>query len=101
MREFGIADLGFLQAEDVGRFLDEEFLDDPHAGADRIDVPGRDLEGGGHVAGLNAEGGKWKAPAPGAWSEGHQALLREVNYAVWFGQQGENSNRDRQLQWCF
>src|SRR5690606_12443032 len=42
--KFGVADLGFLQAEDVGRLLDEEPLDDGGAGADRIDVPGGDLE---------------------------------------------------------
>ena len=28
VREFGVADLGLLQAEDVGRFLGQEFLDD-------------------------------------------------------------------------
>ena len=27
-RELGVADLGFLQAEDVGRFLGQELLDD-------------------------------------------------------------------------
>jgi hypothetical protein len=36
---------------------------------------------------------KWKAPAPGAWSEGHQALLREVNCEGPPGQQGENPKR--------
>jgi hypothetical protein len=36
---------------------------------------------------------KWKAPAPGAWSEGHQALLREVNRKSPSGQQGENPKR--------
>ena len=75
-RELAVADLGLLQAEDVGRFLDEEFLDDLDAGADRIDVPGRDFQSGGHGGGLS---GRWpvdvggengRAPAPGAWSGG-------------------------------
>ena len=35
-------DLGFLKAEDIGRFLAQELLDDVDAGADAIDVPGSD-----------------------------------------------------------
>jgi len=53
-RKLGIADLGLLQAEDIGRLLGQELLDDFRARADRIDVPGRDLESGGHGAGLAA-----------------------------------------------
>ena len=36
--------LGFLQAQDVGRFLAQKALDDVDAKANRIDVPGSDLE---------------------------------------------------------
>jgi hypothetical protein len=54
LRELGIADLGLLQTKDVGRFLDQEFLDDVGAGADRIDVPGGDFQRGRHGAGLAA-----------------------------------------------
>src|SRR3546814_8928275 len=35
-------DLGFLKAQDVGRFLAQEFLDDADTGADAVDVPGSD-----------------------------------------------------------
>ena len=43
-REDMVLRLGLLQAEDVGLLLVEEALDDRRAGADRIDVPGSDLE---------------------------------------------------------
>ena len=52
-REIRVADLGLLQAQDVGRFLAQEFLDDLDPGADGIDVPGRDLEALGHGCGSN------------------------------------------------
>lgn len=38
--------LRFLQAQYVRRFFGEETLDDADAETDRIDVPGRDFEGG-------------------------------------------------------
>ena len=85
VREFAVADLGLLQAEDVGRFLGQEFLDDRRARA-RTELMFqeaifRDEDMGAGLAERRGEGGlrNGKAPAPGAWSEGHQALLREVN----------------------
>ena len=41
---------------------------------------------------------KWKAPAPGAWSEGHQALLREVNCEARPGNRGKTRSGPPQLQ---
>ncbi len=38
-REDVVPRLGFLEAEDVGRLLDEEALDDAEPRAHRIDVP--------------------------------------------------------------
>ena len=52
VREFAVADLGLLQAEDVRLHLGEKLLDDPDPGADRVDVPGCDLEACGHGGGL-------------------------------------------------
>ena len=34
-REVGVADLGFLQAQDIGRFLAQELLDDRRCGRGR------------------------------------------------------------------
>ena len=38
--------LGFLQAKDVRLLVVEDALDDRHASADRVDVPGSTLERG-------------------------------------------------------
>jgi len=38
-REDVIRDLGFLKAEDVGRFFREESGNDVHAGPDAVDIP--------------------------------------------------------------
>ncbi len=54
--EVGVADLGLLQAQYVGRFLAEELLDDLDACADGIDVPGGDLERERHGSGSSRDG---------------------------------------------
>ena len=51
----------------------------------------------GERAGI-APARKWKAPAPGAWSEGHQALLREVNSEDRPGNRGKTRGGHPQLQ---
>jgi len=45
-REHRIHRLGFLEAQQVRLLVVEEARDDPGPGADRIDVPAGDLEGG-------------------------------------------------------
>src|SRR3546814_20735378 len=52
-------DLGFLKAQDVGRLLAQEFLDDADAGADAVDVPGSDAC---HGASLYRGGGRFAMP---------------------------------------
>src|SRR3546814_16601500 len=50
---------GFLKAQDVGRLLAQEFLDDADAGADAVDVPGSDAC---HGASLYRGGGRFAMP---------------------------------------
>ncbi len=82
-REDRVDHLGFLQAQDVRRFLAQELLDDGDPRADRIDVPGGDLQRGGHGRHLGTRVfavdvwpplGYGKAPAPGAWSGGQPSV---------------------------
>jgi hypothetical protein len=47
-RKGAVHHLRFLQAEYVGLLLDQELLDNRQARSNRIDVPGRDLQGRGH-----------------------------------------------------
>ena len=47
-REDVIVGLGFLQAKDVGLLLGDQALDDRQPRADRVDVPGYDLDGAVH-----------------------------------------------------
>ena len=48
-REDAVEHLGFLQAQDVGLLLGDQPLDERDAGADRVDVPGSDLQPFAHV----------------------------------------------------
>ena len=52
-REDVVGDLGFLQAQDVGLLLAKQPLDDAEPGADRIHVPGGDLDAVAHVLALS------------------------------------------------
>ena len=84
-------DLGFLQAQDVGRFLAQESLDDADAGADRlmfqeailsVSCGGSIVRARRRAASLCAVRPRRtseKAPAPGAWSEGRPSVRHARN----------------------
>src|SRR4051794_33740236 len=62
--------LGFLKAEDIRLLLSEQALDQPGPGADRVDVPGCDLQPSAHVSRLARRAANEKGPRSGGMERG-------------------------------